>query len=85
VNTSVWVAVASSRLISGVSSGMAATKLAVILSVVSLWGEGSTCGSESVFVRVISDKATMAAMAAPPVMRMGSMGGWSIRDSFCLG
>jgi hypothetical protein len=75
VNTSVWVAVASSRLVSGVISGMAATKLAVMLSEVNFRGEVSITGSCSGFDRPVSEKAIRAAMAAPPVMRMGAIEG----------
>ena len=62
---------------------MAATKLAVMLSEVSLRGDFSETGSG--FGWLISDRAMRAAMAAPPVMRMGAIGEWSIRDSLGSG
>jgi hypothetical protein len=52
---------------------MAATKLAVRLSEVNFRGEVSITGSG--FDRSSSEKAIRAAMAAPPVMRMGAIGG----------
>ncbi len=73
MNISVWVAVASSRFSSGVISGMAATKLLVMLSEVSFRRDSSA--GESIFGRLISERAIRAAMAAPPVMRMGAMEG----------
>jgi hypothetical protein len=77
VKVSVCVAVASSRLISGVISGMAAMKLAVRFLLVSGFGTGG-----SGFGGRVRDKATRTAMVAPPVMRMGVSVWFSIGDSF---
>jgi hypothetical protein len=67
VNVSVWVAVASSRLISGVISGMAATKRVVMFSRLNLVTVGERLG----FGWFVRDQAMMAAMAALPVMMIG--------------
>jgi hypothetical protein len=62
---------------------MAATKLLVILSEVSFLEDDSITGFG--FCRPSSDRAIRAAIDAPPVMRMGAMGEWSIRDSLGSG
>ena len=76
MKVSVWVAVASSRLISGVISGMAAMKWVVMFSPVNLAGGGLLAG------RLMRDNAMMAARVTPPVMMIG-VNGWSwIKNSF---
>jgi hypothetical protein len=77
VKVSVWVAVASSRFSSEVSSGMAAMKCEVMFWLVNFGNEGGIVGGDDL-VGVGRDRAMMAARAAPPVMTMGARVWFSI-------